>query len=82
MNNLKYSPEARRKHIQGKVFVEFVITKTGKIDPQSVRAIKGLGYGLDEEAVRVIKRCPDWIPGTHRGEPVPQTMVMPLAFKL
>jgi protein TonB len=81
MKNLKYSPEARKKRIEGKVFVEFVITKTGKIDPDSVRVLKGLGYGLDEEAVRVIKGSPDWIPGTQRGETVSQKMVVPLSFK-
>jgi len=82
MKNLRYPPEARKNNIQGKVFVEFVVTNTGKIDPRSVKVIKGIGYGLDQEAIRVIKGCPDWIPGTQRGQPVAQRMVMPIAFGL
>ena len=80
--NLMYPPFAREKGIEGKVFVEFVITKTGKIDPESVKAIKGLGYGLDDEAVRLVKGSPDWIPGAQRGQPVPQKMVFPVTFNL
>lgn len=80
--NLEYPNQARRNKIEGKVFVEFVITRTGKIDQESVKVVKGLGYGLDEEAVRLIKGSPDWIAGSQRGKPVPQKMVLPVPFRL
>ncbi len=41
--------------IEGKVFVEFVIERDGTIT--DVKAIKGIGAGCDEEAVRVLKIC-------------------------
>ena len=79
-NNLKYPKEAREAGIEGKIFIEFIIDKDGKIT--DVRAIKGIGYGCDEEAVRVIEAAPAWNPGKHRGRNVKVSMVLPITFKL
>jgi len=78
--NLRYPAEARKNGISGKVFVEFIINKDGTLS--DVRAIKGIGYGCDEEAVRVVSLSPPWIPGTQSGKPVRQRMVVPLSFKI
>jgi protein TonB len=77
---LKYPAQARRMAVEGKVFVEFVIEKDGTIT--DVKAIKGIGAGCDEEAVRVLEAAPKWKPGKQRGKPVRQRMVLPIAFKL
>jgi protein TonB len=77
---LKYPAQARRMGIEGKVFVEFVIEKDGTIT--DVKAIKGIGAGCDEEAVRVLQSAPKWKPGKQRGKPVRQRMVLPIAFRL
>jgi periplasmic protein TonB len=77
---LKYPAQARRMNIEGKVFVEFVVNRDGTI--QDVKAIKGIGAGCDEEAVRVIQSAPAWKPGKQRGKPVRQRMVLPITFKL
>ena len=77
---LKYPAQARRMGIEGKVFVEFVINRDGSV--QDVKAIKGIGAGCDEEAVRVIQSAPSWKPGKQRGKPVRQRMVLPITFKL
>ena len=77
---LKYPAQARRMGIEGKVFVEFVIERDGSIT--DVKAIKGIGAGCDEEAVRVLQSAPKWKPGKQRGKPVRQRMVLPIAFKL
>jgi len=66
--------------IEGKVFVEFVIEKDGSIT--DVKAIKGIGAGCDEEAVRILQSAPNWKPGKQRGKPVRQKMVLPISFKL
>ena len=50
--NQVYPKIAVRKDIQGKVFVSFVITPTGELD--DVKVIKGIGYGCDEDAVRLL----------------------------
>jgi protein TonB len=77
---LKYPAQARRMGVEGKVFVEFVIERDGSIT--DVKAIKGIGAGCDEEAVRVLKGSPKWKAGKQRGKPVRQRMVLPIAFKL
>lgn len=77
---IKYPAQARRMGIEGRVFVEFVIQKDGSLS--DVRAIKGIGAGCDEEAVRVIQSCPSWTPGKQRGKPVKQRYTLPIIFKL
>ena len=79
-DKMKYPAQARRMGVEGKVFVEFVIQKDGSIS--DVRAIKGIGAGCDEEAVRVVQSAPSWTPGKQRGKPVKQRMVLPITFKL
>jgi protein TonB len=79
-DKMKYPPQARRMGIDGKVFVEFVVNKDGSIT--DVRAVKGIGAGCDEEAVRVVQSAPAWTPGKQRGKPVKQRMVLPITFKL
>jgi len=77
---LKYPAQARRMGIEGKVFVEFVVDKDGTIT--DVKAIKGIGAGCDEEAIRVIQSSPKWNPGKQRGRPVKVRMILPITFKL
>lgn len=77
---LKYPAQARRMGTEGKVFVQFVINKDGSIS--DVVAIKGIGAGCDEEAVRIIQSAPAWTPGKQRGKAVKQRMVLPITFKL
>ena len=77
---LKYPAQARRMGIEGKVFVEFVVDKDGTIT--DVKAIKGIGAGCDEEAIRVIQASPKWNAGKQRGRPVKVRMILPITFKL
>lgn len=78
--HLKYPSQAQRMGIEGRVYVQFVIEKDGSIT--DVKAIKGIGGGADEEAVRVIKSAPKWEPGKQRGKPVRVRMILPIMFKL
>ncbi len=78
--NLKYPSQARRMGIEGKVFVQFVVGTDGSIS--EVQAIKGIGAGCDEEAVRVLKGAPKWKPGKQRGRAVKVRMVLPITFQL
>ena len=67
-------------NIEGKVYVQFVVDKDGTLT--DVKALKGIGAGCDEEAVRVIQEAPKWKPGKQRGRPVKVRMVLPIIFKL
>ena len=78
--NMKYPREARKKNLQGKVYVQFVVNKDGSLT--EVKVIKGVHPLLDDEAARVIRNCPNWVPGNHKGENVCQRMIIPIVFKL
>lgn len=78
-DNVKYSAEAANEEVQGKVIVEFVITKTGKTD--KVRVLRGLHPALDQEALRVIKAMPAWTPGKQNGQPVNVSYTLPITFR-
>jgi len=77
---LTYPKEAKAKGIDGKVFVQFLVKKDGTFD--EITSIKGIGYGCDEEAERIIKHANPWKPGKRRGKPVEVRMVLPITFRL
>lgn len=77
--NIVYPVQAKRMDIQGKVFVEFIVERDGSIT--SIRTLKGIGAGCDEEAVRVVGLAPKWNPGKQRGKAVRQKMILPINFR-
>lgn len=78
--NVKYPDEAKQAGVQGKVYIEFVVDQKGALT--DVKAIKGIGAGCDEEAVRVVKASPKWIPGKIGGRAGKVRMVVPISYKL
>jgi TonB family protein len=80
VKNIKYPDNAREKGIQGKVFVSFVVDKTGKVTKAEV--IRSANPELDAEALRVVSIMPDWTPGKQGGEIVSVQMTVPISFKL
>jgi protein TonB len=78
--NLRYPAAAQRANVSGRVFVSFVVNTDGSI--QDVSVLKGLGFGTDEEAIRVIKAMPKWRPGKQSGRPVRVKYNLPINFTL
>jgi TonB family protein len=78
--NMRYPERASKANVGGRVFVSFVVTETGEI--QDVQLLKGIGFGCDEEAVRVIKAFPKWVPGSQDGIPVNVKYNLPIHFEL
>ena len=76
---MKYPPQALRAGVEGKVFISFTVNTDGSID--DVEVLKGLGYGTDEEASRVIGRMPAWKPGYQNHHAVPVRYTLPITFK-
>lgn len=66
--NLKYPAAASRANVSGRVFLTFVVNTDGSI--QDIQVLKGLGFGCDEEAQRVVKGMPKWKPGKQSGRNV------------
>jgi protein TonB len=79
-SNLRYPTMAREAGIQGTVFVTFVVERDGSIT--DVRILRGVGGGLDEEAVRVVRNMPRWTPGRQRGQAVRVQFNLPIRFVL
>ncbi len=79
-DNIKYPSQARELGIQGKVFLSFVIEKDGSVT--DVTLLRGIGGGCDEEAIRVVKNMPNWIPGKQRNIPVRVRFNLPVNFRL
>jgi len=77
--NPVYTPEARAKHIEGEVLLEVVFGATGKI--QILRVIRGLGYGLDDAAVRAAQQI-RFKPALQDGQPSDSTAVLHIIFQL
>jgi protein TonB len=78
--NLKYTKDAREINLEGPVYVSFVVLKDGSIS--DVQILRGLGAGLDEEVIRVIKGMPDWNPGMQHGKNVNVRYRIPVKFNL
>lgn len=78
--NLKYPKEAQRNNIKGKVFIKFVVRKDGSISDMSI--LQGIGYGCEEEAMRIIEMMPKWNAGKQNGIPVNTYFTMPISFVL
>ncbi|MDR2955408.1 MAG: energy transducer TonB [Prevotella sp.] len=77
---LRYPDDAVKDSIQGRVLVEFMITKTGKVT--NAKVLKGISPSCNKEAVRVVSSMPDWIPGEYKGEPVNVIFKIPILFSL
>lgn len=79
-DNLNYPSAAMRSGIGGKVYLQFVVNTDGSI--VDLGLVKGVGFGCDEEAQRVIKLMPKWTPGRQNGRNVRQRYTLPIVFEL
>ncbi|GAB4255869.1 MAG: hypothetical protein Kow0079_12840 [Vicingaceae bacterium] len=77
-SHLVYPQLAKDFGIQGTVFINFVVSKTGKL--RDFKVLRGAHKILDDAALEVVKNMPDWIPGTQRGIPVNVAYNLPIRF--
>jgi protein TonB len=75
----QYSPEARKKNVEGTVLLSIVINKEGRVE--DVKVVRSFGYGLDEKAVECARQW-EFAPGTKDGEPVAVQVNMQVSFHL
>lgn len=80
-SNLRYPASAANNEISGRVVVEYVVEKDGAFS--NIKVLKGIGFGCDEEAVRVVKLMSGkWTPGKNNGHAVRFKTMIPIVFKL
>tara|TARA_B100001758_G_scaffold62460_1_gene52000 strand:- start:28442 stop:29095 length:654 start_codon:yes stop_codon:yes gene_type:complete len=78
--NVKYPAIAKEYNITGKVYVSFIVDKTGSVT--NVKVVRGVDKNLDAEAVRVVKSLPKYKPGKQRGKAVRVMFTIPINFTL
>jgi len=78
-NQIRYPEDALRNKIEGKVYIRFVVQADGAIT--DVDVLRGIGYGCDQEALRVVQMMPRWVPGELGGTKVPVYSSLAIEFK-
>lgn len=78
--SIKYPQQAIRSEKQGRVYVQFIVSSNGELT--NFEVVRGVGFGLDEEALRASKLMPNWKPGKQGGRAVKVKCVIPVEFKL
>ena len=81
-NNIKYPSDAQRANKSGTVEIKFVIDEKG--EAKDFVLIKKLGYGMDEEAMRVLKQISlnNWFPAIYKNEKVSSECIIPIIYRL
>jgi protein TonB len=81
LRNVRYPSIAIDEVIEGTVYVKFVVDETGKVTQISLQ--NRLGYGLDDEALRVVRLLPSFKkPAMKDGQPVKCYYQLPIRYKL
>lgn len=78
--NIKYPKYAKEHGVQGKVYVNFVVSKTGEVGGATIA--RGISPLLNAEALRVVENLPKWKPGMQKGQPVNVQFTVPINFVL
>jgi protein TonB len=78
--NIHYPSQASEAGIQGKVFLSFIIETDGHLS--NIVVERGAGFGLDQEALRVLKLAPAWKPGIQNGHKVRVKYTIPINFQI
>ncbi len=79
-SNMRYPQMEKDNHIEGQVLVRFVINEEGKVESPTIT--KSVSYGLDREAIRLVKLLPAFVPGHSQGKAVKVYFNLPVEFKL
>ena len=78
--NLQYPQNAIDGQIEGRVVVQFVVDKEGKVG--NIQVVRSIDKMLDQAAIDVVRALPDWKPGMQDGQPVNVRYTLPVNFKL
>jgi TonB family protein len=77
--SIRYPAKTRANNIEGRVIVEFTVTKEGLVSDPTI--IVGLDQFCDKEVIRVVNEMPKWIPATQDGVPIDSKVKLPASFR-
>jgi periplasmic protein TonB len=80
-NNIEYPQDAIDNNVEGTVTVQFGVDENGNVSNVSTVGNK-IGYGLEEEAIRVVNKMPKWKPGQVKGKTVKVWRTLPINYRL
>jgi protein TonB len=80
-DHIQYPQEALDNGIEGRVLVSFDVDENGKLYRPMIASPK-IGYGLEEEALKVVKQMPQWTPGRIKGKNVKTKFTLPIDYQL
>lgn len=80
-NHIQYPQDAIDNGVEGTVTVTFAVDENGKVYAPVIKGDR-LGYGLDDEAMKVIEAMPKWTPGRIKGKNVKTYYDLPITFTL
>ena len=81
MNTIEYPQDAIDNNVEGIVTVQFGVDENGNVSNASTVGNK-IGYGLEEEAIRVVSKMPKWTPGQIKGKNVKTWRTLPINYRL
>ena len=79
-SNLEYPEQALKNEVEGKVTIQFSIGMTGQLT--EFKVLRGIGYGCDEEVIRLIRSGPKWHPTKKNEEPIKDRVRVRMRFSL
>ncbi len=79
--NIKYPISASENNIQGTVYISFTVEKDGTLNDVKIDGRK-LGYGIEDEAIRIVKLSKRWNPGMYNNKPVRVKYNIPIKFSI
>ena len=74
----QYPAEAQKNQVKGVIYVSFLVDPTGFI--HSPKIIRGLGFGCDEEVLRLLSQMPTWKAAQHQGKPIEMSYTLSIPF--
>jgi TonB family protein len=83
-DNVKFPEDAEKEGLDGTVYIDFVVSPTGSV--REVQASNIPGETADQrfvdEALRVVRAMPNWIPGRQHGKAVAVSFSVPVTFEI
>lgn len=79
-DNLQYPPSAKAMGVEGVVNVQFIVMTDGSIG--SIKIVRLVDPDLEQEAIRIVKKMPAWIPAEKDGQPIEATAQVAVPFVL
>jgi protein TonB len=79
-DHIHFTNHAKVNEIEGKVMLNFVIDEEGNI--KECKILRGLGFGLDEVAIKAVNQMPKWIPAEQGHRKVAVVFTLPIEFLL